>query len=936
MYSRFYFILFVVPIIYTASASVPHIDQDILEDIFGPVKYVGSASTISQVNQAVAVTPANDSVVELQEIEDNDHYSPPAIDYDIFDWALTKRVASSSSKNFLISPLGLKLALAILTEAATGPTRTELTAVLNFELDKNVTRHRYSSIVGSLKTSSTDYILNLGNRIYLEQSIVPKQRFAAAAEQFYDTHLKRLDFSEPIAASKEINDWVSSVTHGRITNLVDHDDLSNAVILILNTLFFKGTWRYQFSPNATKPGTFYVSPNEPKEVPMMRIKERFYYVETTKFDAKILRMPYLGKKFAMYIVVPNSLTGLANVLNGLSDLQTEMDFLKERMVNVILPRFNFDYTSTLDEVLKEMGIRLLFEDTANLSGISRGQGLKQRLKVSRVLQRSGIEVNELGSVAYSATEISLVNKFGEDDDVTEEVLANKPFLFFIQDEGTRQLLFTGRVTDPLILDGCCRTSLRSCFYQQQAAPIANFLCFVSIKIRRKMLYQPFIQFFQRSSFLLAVKIRYRSFILVGFSIVIIFITLQCLRFTNGQRSDLARLNFFDIDLLRYSAEDRKGNVIFSPASIKSTLAMVLEGAKGATATEIRNALRLSSIKVDFRNQLYSYLKALQSNSSDVTLTNANSVFVSDKLNLTKEYEHALKYVYLSDIHKISFSDPILASKFINNWVRNNTKGLIPSIVEPVNLEPSSQILITNALYFKSIWKHAFDRTLTRGMCFYESETCKTVAMMDLQAELNYAYVDNLRAHAVELPYMGERYSMILLVPQDRQGAIPLIRDLPYMSLSDICKAMAPTDVQLFMPKFTIDYSEDMISALRGMRIVDLFSKKSNLTGMFVKESPQINGFVHKVHISVDETGTIAAAASSAFVVPLISDGIQLRVDRPFLFFIKDNNLGIVLFEGKVDDPIPYVAPNHAAPEPAKDIKLNGTKNNQILKLKRYT
>ncbi|KAM3956464.1 serine protease inhibitor 2-like [Aphomia sociella] len=456
MYSSFYIILFAAPFLYTSSGSVQPIDQHILEDIFGPLSYVASASSISQVSQAAPVRPSNDTAEEAQYFENlnnNDYYAPPAIDYDRFDWALTKRVASASSNNFLLSPLGVKLALAILTEAATGPTHSELAAVLGFDLDKNVTRKKYSSIIESLKISSPEYILNLGSRIYLEQSIVPKQKFAAIAKDFYDTELKRTNFSETAVASKEINDWVTNVTHGRITNLVDHDDLASAVILILNTLFFKGSWRHQFSPNATKPGNFYVSPSEAKLVPMMKIKERFYYVETTKYDAKILRMPYLGRKYAMYIVVPNSLTGLLNVLNGLSDLQTEMNFLKERTVNVVLPRFNFDYTAILDEVLKEMGIRLLFEDTANLPGISRGQGLYQRLKVSRVLQRSGIEVNELGSVAYSATEISLVNKFGEDDDVSEEVLANKPFLFFIQDEATRQLLFTGRVTDPLILDG---------------------------------------------------------------------------------------------------------------------------------------------------------------------------------------------------------------------------------------------------------------------------------------------------------------------------------------------------------------------------------------------------------------------------------------------------------------------------------------------------
>lgn len=420
-------------------------------------------------------------------------------------------------------------------------------------------------------------------------------------------------------------------------------------------------------------------------------------------------------------------------------------------------------------------------------------------------------------------------------------------------------------------------------------------------------------------------------------LVIVFTIIQCLScLADSQSSDFSRLNFFDIDLLRYSAEDKKGNVIFSPASIKSTLGMILDGANGVTANEIRNALRLSPNKDDFRYQFNLYLKALQSNSPEVTLTNANSVFVSNKLNLKKEYETALKQIYFSDVHKVNFTDPILASKYINNWVKNNTKGLISSIVDPVNLEPLSQILVTNALYFKSTWKHAFDDKLTRGMCFYDGGVCKTVAMMDLQTELNYGYIDNLRAHAVELPYAGERYSMILLVPRERDGAIPLIRDLPYMSLPEVCKQMLPTDVQLSMPKFTIDYSEDMTDALRAMRITSMFSSKSNLTGMFVGDSPQINAFFHKVFMSVDEVGTVAAAASSAMVVPLIANGVELRVDRPFVFFIKDNNLGVVLFEGKVDDPTPYVASNLVVKEPVKDVKSNATKNNIINKLAKLT
>lgn len=93
-----------------------------------------------------------------------------------------------------------------------------------------------------------------------------------------------------------------------------------------------------------------------------------------------------------------------------------------------------------------------------------------------------------------------------------------------------------------------------------------------------------------------------------------------------------------------------------------------------------------------------------------------------------------------------------------------------------------------------------------------------------------------------------------------------------------------------------------------MKIKTLFTGKSDLTGMFNESSPQVNNIFHKVHISVDESGTVAAAASSAMVIPLIENGVQIRVDHPFLFFIRDNKRGLVLFEGKIEEPTPYVPP----------------------------
>ncbi|KPI94255.1 putative serpin-like protein [Papilio xuthus] len=426
-----------------------YLTSDIIQEIFGD----GTHPPATQAGQVPALSPYNNTLQDTDYSDTTDNYNPAPADFDRFDWTLTKRVAASADNNFLLSPLGLKLALAILTEAATGSTQAELASVLGFDLDKALVRKKFASILDSLQTKSSKYILNMGSRIYIGENGEPRQRFAAIAENYYKTELVKIDFTKPVEAASSINSWVANTTQGRLPNLVNSDDVANVALLVLTTLYFKGTWVHQFTPNETTTHNFYVTAKDTKPLEFMNVRNKFYFTESAKFDAKILRMPYLGKKFAMYIVVPNTLTGLPRVYNSLSELRAELYRLQRHLVDVSLPKFKFDYTSILDGILKELGIRQAFEDTASFPGIAHGQ--LERIKVSKVLQCSGIEVNELGSTAYSATEITLENKFGEEESFYE-LVANRPFMFFIQDEETRQLLFTGRVSDPSNADSALK------------------------------------------------------------------------------------------------------------------------------------------------------------------------------------------------------------------------------------------------------------------------------------------------------------------------------------------------------------------------------------------------------------------------------------------------------------------------------------------------
>ncbi|KAF9813926.1 hypothetical protein SFRURICE_008081 [Spodoptera frugiperda] len=379
-----------------------------------------------------------------------------------------------------------------------------------------------------------------------------------------------------------------------------------------------------------------------------------------------------------------------------------------------------------------------------------------------------------------------------------------------------------------------------------------------------------------------------------------------------------RQNYFNIDLLRYVAEGKSGNVMVSPASIKSTLAMLMEGAQGATAREIQTALRLEPNKADYREQLSQFMMDLEINSSSVTVHNANGLFVSKPLQLRKEYEMLAKRVYFSKVNKLDFNDPRTAADVINGWVNSKTGGLIPAILDQAHINPKMELLLTSALYFNGTWLNEFDRKKTHGECFYRNGVCKTVAMMNLEAELNYAHVDKLRAHALELPYQNKRYSMMILMPQDRDAGLALIRDLPYIGLLEIFNMLQPTPVALTMPKFTVEYGDDMVAPLKNMDISTLFSPAANLSDIIDGAEAHLNTIFHKVYMSVHEKGTIAAAATADLLAPRINNNsvqpadqlvpliynnsVPLRVDRPFMFFIRDNEKGVVLFEGKIEEP----------------------------------
>jgi serine protease inhibitor len=379
---------------------------------------------------------------------DPNEYIQPENKQDQFDWKLTKTVLKSQPNNVLLSPLSAKILLTLLAEAAgqtvKSKTREQLEQVLPYNKNLYDAKEYFKKVLNSIKTTD-DYIVNFETRVYVDNIVSINQRFSSIAEHNYNADVINYDFADSRGAAKHINDWIKEKSRGHLTELVTEESVSNSVLLLINSLYFEGSWRYQFNKTFTRDFNHATGKKSPRQ--FMELTNNFYFFYSQHLNAKILRLPYIGRRFSMFIILPNEVNGLDSVIDKLASdtLKNEVWHMDELETHVVLPKFKFDTSINLNDVCRSMGITEIFENTATFPLLARGGSSEGKLKVSNVVQKSGIVVDEKGTVAWAATEIELVNKFGG---APMEFVADHPFLFYIEDDVTGAKLFAGRVSDP--------------------------------------------------------------------------------------------------------------------------------------------------------------------------------------------------------------------------------------------------------------------------------------------------------------------------------------------------------------------------------------------------------------------------------------------------------------------------------------------------------
>ena len=346
--------------------------------------------------------------------------------------------------NLVFSPFGISMALAMTAAGAEGNTLDEMRQVLAIQQADADHHAAFSSLYEQTEQSArtSGIALRTRNALWIADTLHVQPPFRSIVEQAYRASLFPVDFAQGAAVAQQINAWANEATSGRLTRMVDADQFSRDTrLLLLNTVFFKGTWTHRFSRSNTRPVPFHVTPTRSVPVPMMHQKTMAWYVAEPSVSA--LELPYARGGFSMVLLLPARKDGLRELETSLSveQIETLLQRLARIEVDVRIPRFAFRSDLPLNSILGAMGMRDAFTAAADFSRISPDHGLH----VSDVRHCAGIEVDEEGTTAWAGTTVQMKESLPPPLPV---FLADHPFLFFILEKSSGTILFMGRVAAP--------------------------------------------------------------------------------------------------------------------------------------------------------------------------------------------------------------------------------------------------------------------------------------------------------------------------------------------------------------------------------------------------------------------------------------------------------------------------------------------------------
>ena len=366
-------------------------------------------------------------------------------------------------------------------------------------------------------------------------------------------------------------------------------------------------------------------------------------------------------------------------------------------------------------------------------------------------------------------------------------------------------------------------------------------------------------------------------------------------------------NEFAFDLYA-KLRGREGNLFLSPFSISTALAMTSAGARGGTEAGMAKVLHFTLPGEELHTAFAGLIRGLDEDKKGrgYELVVANALWGQKGYGFLKEYLDLTKSCYGAGLHEVDFEKAAEAArKTINAWVEEKTKEKIKDLIKPGVLSSLTRLVLTNAIYFKGQWASRFKKEATKDGPFTLSSGKKTAVPMMNQTE-EFGYMEDGDVQALELPYIGDRLSMVVLLPKKVDGLAGLEESLTAKKLSKWLSAVRKQKVVVSLPRFKFTSEFGLADVLKSMGMTDAFLlPPADFSGMDGKKDLFISAVIHKAFVDVNEEGTEAAAATAVVMALRMAapEPVPIfRADHPFLFIIRDTESGNILFMGRMIDP----------------------------------
>ncbi len=368
---------------------------------------------------------------------------------------------------------------------------------------------------------------------------------------------------------------------------------------------------------------------------------------------------------------------------------------------------------------------------------------------------------------------------------------------------------------------------------------------------------------------------------------------------------------FALDLYQ-QLRSEKGNLFYSPFSISTALAMTYAGARGTTETEMAAALHFDLPQA----QLHPAFNALDlalaqlgqgaagKDGQGFRLNISNALWNQMGETLAAPFLDTLGENYGAGVHVVDFIGAADKSRtLINDWVATRTEDRIKDLLPQGSVTSDTRLVLTNTVYFNAAWAQPFSAAATKLAPFTRGDNSQ-VDVQTMSANQDLAYGDGSDYAAVSLPYDGNELSMVMILPP--QGGLDAFEaSLTPTRLTDILTKMGTHSVSITMPRFKVESSFSLRDALSTLGMPAAFSDEADFSGINGKGGLSIGSVIHKAFVDVDEAGTEAAAATGVTVgVTSLPEPAEIHLDHPYLFLIRDNKSGTILFLGRVENPAP--------------------------------